>query len=127
MCGMMDWPKNVWLGTSIPTNEEMDRLHFLAKIPAHVKFISFEPLLERITPVSLEMIQTGIDWVIVGGESGPGARPMDSWWVHDIYTRCKRYGIPFFFKQWGKNNSLKHSLQFTLEMDRTKEFPDDTR
>jgi protein gp37 len=122
LLGMKDLPKNIWIGTTVPTNDEIGRIQILHKIPAAVRFVSFEPLLERITPVNLPQLQF-LDWVIVGGESGPGARPMDSWWVHDIWSRCQKYKIPFFFKQWSKDNSLKHSLQFTLEMDRTKEFP----
>jgi protein gp37 len=92
------WPlPNVWLGTSIENDRWVDRADALRETPAAVRFLSLEPLLGPLPSLDL----TGIGWVIVGGESGPGARPMHSDWVRDIRDRCVAAGIPFFFKQWG--------------------------
>jgi protein gp37 len=79
------------------------RIDHLRETPAYIKFISFEPLLEPITDFDL----TGIDWVIVGGESGPGARPMKKEWVIDIRDRCLDFDVALFFKQWGGTNKKK--------------------
>ena len=92
------WPlPNVWLGTSIESDRYVFRADHLRETPAAVRFLSLEPLLGPLPSLDL----TGIDWVIVGGESGPGARPMHPDWVRDIRDRCIAAGIPFFFKQWG--------------------------
>jgi protein gp37 len=88
---------NVWLGTSIEDAHRLPRLESLRMVPAQVRFISFEPLLGPIPDVHL----TGIHWAIVGGESGPRARPMNEQWVDGIYRLCDRDGVAFFFKQWG--------------------------
>lgn len=88
---------NVWLGTSIESNRYAFRANHLRKTPAAVRFLSIEPLLGPVDSLNLE----GIDWVIVGGESGPGARPMHPDWVREIRDRCQKAGVPFFFKQWG--------------------------
>lgn len=88
---------NVWLGVSVENADYMFRIDQLRQISAATKFISFEPLLSSIPDINLE----GIDWVIVGGESGPGARPMHPDWVRNIRDQCKAAGVPFFFKQWG--------------------------
>lgn len=93
----LSWPSNIWMGTSIESSEYVNRIHFLNLIPARVRFLSIEPLLGPVPNLPLE----GIHWVIVGGESGPGARPMRREWVIDIRDRCLRQGVPFFFKQWG--------------------------
>jgi protein gp37 len=93
----LPWPTNVWLGTSIENQEYTWRVHELVKVPAHIRFLSVEPLIGPINRLPLR----GIHWVIVGGESGPGARPMESSWVTAIRNRCTRYQVPFFFKQWG--------------------------
>jgi protein gp37 len=90
--------ENVWLGTSIESDRYAFRADHLRDTPAAVRFLSLEPLLGPLPSLDL----TGIDWVIVGGESGPGARPMHPDWVRDIRDRCVASGIPFFFKQWGK-------------------------
>lgn len=93
------WPKNVWLGVSLENQDYAWRVKHLQKSPANIRFISIEPLLG---PVSLgESLLDAIQWVIVGGESGPRARPMKPEWVYDIKTQCKKYCVPFFFKQWG--------------------------
>jgi len=94
----MAWPlPNVWLGTSIEFDRYAWRADHLRGTPAAVRFLSLEPLLGPLPSLDL----TGIDWVIVGGESGPGARPMHPDWVRDIRDRCVAAGIPFLFKQWG--------------------------
>lgn len=90
-------PVNVWLGTSIEADGYVSRTDWLRKTPATIRFLSLEPLLGPLPSLDL----TDIDWVIVGGESGPGARPMREEWVLDIQARCQLGGIPFFFKQWG--------------------------
>jgi protein gp37 len=96
----IDWPKNVWMGVSIESDHYCSRADALRKTGAHIKFLSFEPLLGPVSSMDL----SGIDWVIVGGESGPGARPMQEDWVLYIRARCQESGVPFFFKQWGGVN-----------------------
>ena len=94
----LTWPlPNVWLGTSIESNRYTFRANSLRKTPAAVRFVSIEPLLGPVDSLNLE----GIDWVIVGGESGPHARPMNPMWVRDVRDQCRFLGVPFFFKQWG--------------------------
>ncbi len=91
------WSPNIWFGTSIESERWLSRLEQLKETNARVKFLSLEPLLGPLPNLGLE----GIDWVIVGGESGPGARPMEAGWVRDIRDQCQRNDVPFFFKQWG--------------------------
>lgn len=91
------WPENVWMGVSVESTRVMDRVTFLASTPAKVRFISAEPLLEGLPNLPLQ----GIHWVIVGGESGPGARPMEESWAQDLLQQCQAAGVAFFFKQWG--------------------------
>jgi len=91
------WPDNVWIGVSVENEDYTYRIDDLRRTLATVKFISFEPLLAPVGEVDL----SGIDWVIVGGESGPGARPMKESWAIDIRDQCLDAHIPFFFKQWG--------------------------
>jgi protein gp37 len=93
----LPWPKNVWMGVSVESQEYTNRIHELVKVPAAVRFLSLEPLLGPISKLPLR----GIDWVIVGGESGPKARPMEREWVVQIKRRCREMDVPFFFKQWG--------------------------
>lgn len=90
-------PPNVWLGTSVEGPDFLWRADELRGIPAAVKFLSLEPLLEDLGDIDLE----GVHWVIVGGESGPGARPMNKDWVLKIKDQCEEASVPFFFKQWG--------------------------
>lgn len=99
----LPWPANVWMGTSVETKEFIDRIHTLRAIPAKVRFLSLEPLLGPLGQCPLK----DIHWVIVGGESGPGARPMNSEWVRAIRDRCRRFDVPFFFKQWGGVNKKR--------------------
>ena len=93
----LDWTPNIWLGTSIESEQWLGRQAPLKEAGAQTRFLSLEPLLGPLPHLSLE----GIDWVIVGGESGPGARPMDADWVRAIRDNCVTSGVPFFFKQWG--------------------------
>jgi protein gp37 len=89
--------RNVWLGTSVENEQRFDRIEALRETPAHIRFVSFEPLLGPIVAPDL----SGIHWAIVGGESGPGARPMEAWWAEEIRDACQEQGVAFFFKQWG--------------------------
>jgi protein gp37 len=93
----LDWPPNVWMGVSVESSQYKTRIDHLRKTGAKLKFLSLEPLLGPVGALDLR----GIDWVIVGGESGPGARPMDAEWVLSVRRQCERAGVPFFFKQWG--------------------------
>jgi len=97
LAGQLSWPRNVWMGTSVESAKYVGRIQHLIQLRATIRFLSLEPLLGPIPELPLE----GIHWVIVGGESGPGARPMKSEWVIQIRDRCRRSGVPFFFKQWG--------------------------
>jgi protein gp37 len=103
LSGQIEWPDNVWAGVSVETRKYLARLDRLRKVRAHVKFISFEPLLEGLGEIDL----TGINWAIVGGESGPRARQMDKAWVVEIREQCFAAGVPFFFKQWGGTRKKK--------------------
>jgi protein gp37 len=91
------WPENVWIGVSIENESTVSRLKDLQHVPAFIRFLSCEPLLGPLKNLSLE----GIHWVIVGGESGPGARLMRPEWVESILHQCKQQHVEFFFKQWG--------------------------
>lgn len=93
----LEWPENVWMGVSVENQKYTYRIKDLAKTKAKVKFLSVEPLLGPIPRLPL----SGIDWVIVGGESGPKAREMKPEWVEQIRDRCVERDVPFFFKQWG--------------------------
>lgn len=93
----LPWPSNVWIGVSIENNDVLFRIRDLQRVPASVRFLSCEPLIGPLDDIPL----SGIDWVIVGGESGPGARPMKKQWVESIMCQCRKAVIPFFFKQWG--------------------------
>ncbi|MBA3362458.1 MAG: phage Gp37/Gp68 family protein [Acidimicrobiia bacterium] len=91
------WPSNVWMGVSVETDKYRFRIDHLRDVPASVRFLSLEPLLGPLPFLDLG----GIHWVIVGGESGPKARPMNPAWAEDIRDQCSRAAVPFFFKQWG--------------------------
>jgi protein gp37 len=93
----LPWPRNVWMGVTVENEQFLSRIDRLRETPAKVKFLSLEPLLGPLSGLDLN----GIDWVIVGGESGPGARPMQPDWVRAIRDECVRLRVPFFFKQWG--------------------------
>jgi protein gp37 len=95
---VLPWPSNVWMGVSVEDQKATNRIAALVGTPACVKFISIEPLIGPIDDLRLD----GIDWVIVGGESGPGARRMEKAWIEAIFAKCLSDGVAFFFKQWGK-------------------------
>jgi protein gp37 len=99
----LPWPKNVWMGVSVENDDYTFRIEHLKSCGAAIKFLSLEPLLGPIENIGLD----GIDWVIVGGESGPGARPIDELWVRTIKDECVATGTPFFFKQWGGKNKKR--------------------
>jgi len=115
----LPWPTNVWQGVSVESDRYLDRVDDLRCTNAAVKFLSLEPLLEELPNLDLR----GIDWVIVGGESGPGARPIEKRWVIGIRERCKRAGVAFFFKQWGGVQKSKTGR--TLEGRTWDEMPAD--
>lgn len=93
----LPWPPNIWMGVSVENQKVLQRVHDLQCVPAQIRFLSCEPLIGPLVPLPLE----NIHWVIVGGESGPGARPMKIEWVESILGQCKQHNVPFFFKQWG--------------------------
>jgi protein gp37 len=93
----LTWPENVWMGVSVEAEDQVGRVDALRHVPAAVRFVSAEPLLGPLNNLALD----GIDWLIVGGESGPGARPVDPEWVRDLRDRSVSRGTAFFFKQWG--------------------------
>jgi len=97
------WGKNIWMGVSVENADYIYRIDNLRKTKAKVKFISFEPLIDKIEMVNLQ----GVDWVIVGGESGPKARHMSPEWVTNLRDQCLAQKVPFFFKQWGGINKKK--------------------
>ena len=105
MLGTGNFPvlRNVWLGTSVESEPYLGRIELLRRVPAFVRFISFEPLLGPINDPNL----ANIHWAIVGGESGPRARPMQAWWAEDLRDACQRQGVAFFFKQWGGKRKKK--------------------
>ena len=100
----LNWTKNIWMGVSVEDDNQLCRVDDLKKTDASVKFLSCEPLLADLGKLNL----TGINWVIVGGESGSGSRPMDEVWVQNILNQCDEQGVPFFFKQWDGFNKKKN-------------------
>jgi protein gp37 len=98
--GLLNWPHNVWMGVTVENADHVGRIELLRQTRAKVKFLSCEPLLSALPDLNLD----GIDWVIVGGESGRGARQMKEEWVLDIREKCLTANVPFFFKQWGGIN-----------------------
>jgi protein gp37 len=100
---LLPWADHIWMGVSVETAKYIHRIDDLRGTDAHIKFLSLEPLLGRIPSLNLERI----DWVIVGGESGPGARPMAEDWVSDLQAQCRNQEISFFYKQWGGVNKRR--------------------
>ena len=116
----LDWPDNVWMGVSAENTDYAFRIDHLRRTAAAVKFLSLEPLLGPLDELNL----TGIGWVIAGGESGPGARPMDADWVRSIRDQCEAANVAFHFKQWGGVNKKKTGR--TLDGRTWDEFPEMT-
>jgi len=124
MASQINWTSNIWMGTSVENQKYTSRAKLLQTVPALVRFLSIEPLLGPISKLPLR----GIHWVIAGGESGPGARPMQPDWVRKIRDQCVSKQVPFFFKQWGAfdEHGIRHSKKVNgRELDgRTwDEFP----
>jgi len=111
------WQRNIWMGVSVESAKYASRIDHLRQTDAHVKFLSLEPLLGSLGHLDL----SGIDWVIVGGESGPRARLMNPDWVRDIRDQCLSAGVPFFFKQWG--GRWKSRTGRTLDGRTWNEYP----
>jgi protein gp37 len=99
----LNWTDNIWAGVTVESNKFVYRIRELAKIESSVRFLSLEPLLSNFTDLSL----TNIDWVIVGGESGIGARPIEAEWVRNVQYNCIKSKVAFYFKQWGGKNKKK--------------------
>jgi protein gp37 len=100
----ISWPENVWMGVSVENDKYKYRIDYLRNTGAKTKFVSIEPLIGPVGKINLNEI----NWIIVGGESGPKARPMEKDWVIDIRNQCTEAGVPFFFKQWGGFNKKKN-------------------
>ncbi len=119
----LDWPRNVWMGVSVENQRFVERVDDLRRVPARVRFLSCEPLLG---PLDLDL--AGIQWVIAGGESGRGARPMHEDWVRGVRDQCLSADVPFFFKQWGAFDRVgvrrgKHANGRALDGRRWQQFP----
>jgi protein gp37 len=114
----LSWARHIWMGVSVENQNYTFRIDHLRETGAHIKFLSLEPLLGPLPNLKLQ----GIDWVIVGGESGPGARVMHKEWVLEIRDQCVAAKVPFFFKQWGGTNKRKNGR--LLENRTWDEMPD---
>jgi protein gp37 len=99
----LNWTHNIWMGVSVENEKELWRVDYLRKTKAKTKFLSCEPLLGSLKRLRLDKI----DWVIVGGESGRKPRPVKSEWIYEIFEKCEKAGVKFFFKQWGGTNKKK--------------------
>ena len=113
----INWTNNIWMGVSVENKDAITRCEDLKQTGAKVKFISAEPLLESIANINL----SGIDWLIVGGESGAKSRPMDEKWVVELRDLAEKNNIPFFFKQWGGFNKKANGSE--LEGKYYKQYP----
>jgi protein gp37 len=113
----LDWPSNVWMGVSVESADYLYRIDHLRKSEARTKFLSLEPLIGDLGKLDLR----GIDWAIAGGESGPGARPMEPDWVRSIRDQCRKQKVAFHFKQWGGVNKKKSGR--TLDGRTWDQFP----
>ncbi|MGN7479727.1 DUF5131 family protein [Solibacillus silvestris] len=112
------WGENIWMGVSIENETVLHRIEDLRKTAAQIKFLSCEPLLGPLNDLDL----TSINWVIVGGESGPRSRPIEEDWVWNIKLQCEKYSVPFFFKQWG--GVQKHKTGRVLKGQIYDEYPE---
>ena len=109
----LPWPPNIWMGVSVESDRVLNRILDLALVPAAVRFLSCEPLIGPLPNLPLK----DMHWVIVGGESGPKARPIKAAWVESIFQQCRQQNVPFFFKQWGgirkkRNGRLLHGRTY---------------
>ncbi len=118
MASRLEWTENIWMGVSVENDRVYKRIDDLSAVPSHVRFLSCEPLIGPTENLPLEKIH----WVIVGGESGPGARPMAPEWVHSVKDQCKAAGTAFFFKQWG--GVQKHRYGRELDNRTYDEMPE---
>ena len=119
LSGKLPWPSNVWMGVSVESAPYVSRALDLAKVPARVRFLSVEPLIGPIPRLPLD----DVDWVIVGGESGPRARPMDLRWARDIREQCRRAGVPLFLKQLGGRRWKQGGDSAVLDGRRWRQLP----
>lgn len=117
LANKFNWPPNIWMGTSVENQETAFRINYLGQVPAHVHFLSCEPLIGPIYKLDLNKI----NWVKVGGEGGAGARPMEADWVRDTRDQCHEQAIAFFFKQWG--GAQKHKNGRILDERTYDEYP----
>ena len=116
------WPSNIWIGTSVESQKYAPRLTVLERLPASVRFVSAEPLLERLDLT--EWLNRGaLQWVIVGGESGPGARPMDIDWVRSLRDQCGSVDTPFFLKQLGGSRNKRAGENALVDGERWTQMP----
>lgn len=113
IAGELTWAENIWMGVTVENEKVTPRIADLLKTPAKTKFLSCEPLIGPV--ISFDKYISYIDWVIVGGESGAGARKMEKSWVDNILKICSENGTPFFFKQWGRKNSNVDNNDPTIE------------
>lgn len=116
--GWLEWPHNLWMGVTVEHKSLIDRIELLRQTGARVKFLSCEPLLSSLPDLNLK----GIDWVIVGGESGRTPRPIKEEWVIDIKEQCQTANVAFYFKQWGGTNKKKNGR--LLEGKRYDKMPE---
>lgn len=103
----IEWTPNIWMGVTAESSQYLNRIDCLRNSNAYIKFISAEPLLDDLVDINLN----GIDWIIVGGESGPGARKLEKQWVINIKNIAREHGTAFFFKQWGGTNKKKNGRE----------------
>lgn len=113
---LLPWPWNVWMGVSVEDEKAIPRIAALRSVPAQIRFLSIEPLIGPLHDLTLK----GIDWVIVGGESGPRARRVEKAWIEHIVQECAKAGVPFFFKQWGKREFNENQNDPTIAKDHPK-------
>ena len=117
LAGKLEWTKNIWMGVSVENESVYPRIEDLRQVPAKVRFLSCEPLIGPMKELPLK----DIHWVIVGGESGPGSRPMEANWVRSIREQCGKASVAFFFKQWG--GVRKHQYGRILDNRTYDEMP----
>jgi len=116
----LKWSQNIWAGVSAESSDHYDRISCLIRVPSKVRFLSLEPLLGPMNEIPLK----GIDWVIVGGESGPRARPMDISWARSIKSQCSKVNVPFFLKQLGGRRSKRGGDEAVIDGMQFRQYPD---